>query len=609
MKPFGDRFMPSRGIERLTKVLTLMRVEKRHVLIPVLLSTLVAFSSGMSIALLLPLIEGVREGGFEAVFSQYPSLRTIAPIFNRLRLTDMQIFMTLLFGLFFAQLLMVAVDYANRLYCHYAAGHFEKNLSTALFDRYVQFGRVFFDQASKGVIHSVFEAVYIIPLLVDYMRASLTSTFKLIVRLIILILLSWRLALLFIAAMPLLYMLIKRLNVKLKRQSMQRYDMFSDAKKNLYNILNSMSLIKAYALEKAMGNVYDTAYEKFRKEDFTLSATREFGLVFQKTLFIVVLMMIAIALSPSIFQGGLSEAIRYFVFLYAAEGMIPIFQSLVRTFSNFTKKYGEVTVVCDVFDVANDRYVLRGGSKPCPGLREGIDVKHLNYVHESSGFEIKDVSFSIRKGETVAIVGESGSGKTTVLHLIMRLYDSKESIFLDGVPIENFDVESFRRNFSYVAQDSILMHDSIRANLRFGVTSDVSDEDLIEACRRMNLSHLVSVKKDLDKLIGDNGILLSGGEQQRMAIARALLRDTEIMIFDEATSALDSKTEGHVQLALSQATRGRTSIIVAHRLSTVKNADKIIVMDGGTMVESGTWDELIARQGNFHELWSKQIIA
>ena len=231
-----------------------------------------------------------------------------------------------------------------------------------------------------------------------------------------------------------------------------------------------------------------------------------------------------------------------------------------------------------------------------------ISLQNINFKYEDE-IVLKDFSLDINKGQTVALVGQSGSGKSTIANLLTRFYDVNEgTIAIDGIEIKDMNLQSLRELMGLVTQDSILFNDTIKANIALG-KQDATDDEIIEALKIANAFEFVQdLPLGIHTNIGDSGNKLSGGQKQRLSIARAVLKNPPIMILDEATSALDTESEKFVQIALENMMQNRTSIVIAHRLSTIQKADKIVVMQKGQIVEQGTHEELIARQGMYNKL-------
>jgi len=264
-----------------------------------------------------------------------------------------------------------------------------------------------------------------------------------------------------------------------------------------------------------------------------------------------------------------------------------------------------------VFEVLDSPTEPEGGNRPLTRARGEVEFRHVSFEYVAEkGAVLRDVSLKVPAGATVAIVGRSGSGKSTLVSLLPRFYDpTAGSVLLDGVDIREYPLRDLRRQISLVSQEVVLFNDTIRNNIVFGA-SGVGETQLQDAVRAAFVLEFVQqLPQGLDTLVGDRGVLLSGGQRQRIAIARALLRDTPVLILDEATSALDTAAERHIQAALEQLVRNRTTFVIAHRLSTVEGADRILVMRDGVIAEYGAHSELIARRGVYAELHRLQFSA
>ena len=241
-------------------------------------------------------------------------------------------------------------------------------------------------------------------------------------------------------------------------------------------------------------------------------------------------------------------------------------------------------------------------------FRSSIEFRDVSFNYEKSGMILKDINLRIDKGNIIAIVGPSGAGKSTLVDLIPRFYDAVSgSLLIDGKEIKRLTIKSIRDKMGIVTQETILFNDTIRNNIAYGM-KDIPKEKVIEAAKAAN-AHVFIDRLDTgyNTIIGDRGVKLSGGERQRLSIARALLKNPPILILDEATSSLDTESEILVQQAIERLMHGRTSVVIAHRLSTVRNADMIVVLNKGMIAETGTHDELIKNENIYRKLYNLQF--
>jgi len=263
-----------------------------------------------------------------------------------------------------------------------------------------------------------------------------------------------------------------------------------------------------------------------------------------------------------------------------------------------------------VFEVLDREPEDQGGTLELGKARGELELRDVSFSYaEEKGDVLRNISFKVPAGTTIALVGRSGSGKSTLVSLIPRLYDTQRgAILLDGHPLREYRLEDLRRQVALVSQDVVLFNDSIAANIAYGALASVPREAVERAAEQAFVTEFSArLPQGLDTLVGDRGVLLSGGQRQRIAIARALLKDAPILILDEATSALDSESERRIQEALGVLMQGRTTMVIAHRLSTVEGADRVLVMRDGAVVESGTHAQLIAQVGEYAALHRLQF--
>lgn len=311
------------------------------------------------------------------------------------------------------------------------------------------------------------------------------------------------------------------------------------------------------------------------------------------------------------------------LFLYAGEigfgdysafiVSVNLFLSPVMTLINFTEQYQNgVTGFERFLEIMDAEPEKDADGAADAGVLEGhIELKNVTYGYDSSKEVLKDVSLDIKRGETFALVGPSGGGKTTICHLIPGFYHvSSGEILIDGKSTDSFTLESLRRNIGIVQQDIYLFNASMKENILYGKPT-ATDQEIIEAAKRANIhDYIMSLPNGYETQIGERGVKLSGGQKQRLSIARVFLKNPPILILDEATSALDNTTELLIQESLDELAKGRTTIVVAHRLSTIRNADEIAVISDGKLCEKGNHKELMEKHGMYEALYSKtQLIS
>ena len=261
-----------------------------------------------------------------------------------------------------------------------------------------------------------------------------------------------------------------------------------------------------------------------------------------------------------------------------------------------------------VYELLTDKTYskIQNGTKKFTGLKKCLSLRKVTFSHKQRDILLKDFNIEIKKDQTTALVGASGSGKSTIVDILLRLYDVENGgVYIDDVNIKDYDIFTIREKMGFVSQDTFIFNGSIRENIAFG--TDYSDGEIQEAAKMANIDEFIKkLPEKYDTPVGDQGLMLSGGEKQRIAIARAIIRKPEILVLDEATSSLDNVSEKVVQKAIDKISKKCTTFIIAHRLSTIQNADTIHVVDNGEIVESGSHDELLKKKGKYWELYNIQ---
>jgi len=423
----------------------------------------------------------------------------------------------------------------------------------------------------------------------------------------LLFIISWKLALIAITIIPLAGFVIVNISRSIRRKSRRTAVKIAGITNIITETLTSMRIVKAFAMEdyevdrfsNETRNYYNLIFRRARLRSLAPPITETMGVIIGVALLWVGGTEVLNA------QGLTSEDfIRFILIMFS--GLQPI-RSLSNVFAEIqvgAASAERVFVILDNPPTIVDEF----DAVIIDTFENKILINDVSFKYESDDTVLKNISFEIEKGSSVALVGSSGSGKSTLADLIPRFYDVNQgAIEIDGQDIRHVTLNSLRRLMGIVTQETILFNDTIKANIAYG-QKDVDDKQVIAAATAANaLEFIEELPEGLDTVIGEKGVKLSGGQRQRLAIARAIMKNPPILILDEATSALDTESERLVQEALETLMTDRTVLVIAHRLSTVTNADKIIVMEKGLIKEMGTHDELIQKNGLYSNLYNIQF--
>ena len=510
-------------------------------------------------------------------------------------------------SLFIIYLIRMLLRYFIQFYGHIMGVRMQAQMRSDMFNKLERLPYTYYDEHETGSLMSrMTNDLFDISEIAHHGPENIfIAGFTLLASFIYLMLINWILALIIFACVPLLILVTAHFRHQMRVAMRESKIAMAKINSSLESSISGIRVTKAFTNTKKEQEKFEKSNESFVKA--RSSAFNAMGKFFASSQFITDIFNIIVLLAGGIFlYNGYIDIADYSTFIISVNMFItPINQliNFVEQFQNGTTGFKRFLEIMD----EEEENVIEG-NKICPKLKGDITFSHVKFHYKSSKGILNDISFTIPHGEKVALVGPSGGGKTTICHLIPRFYDINEGeITLDGENIKDFTLDSLRKQIGIVQQDVFLFGGAIRDNILYG-NLEASEEELIEASKKANIyDYIMSLPKGFDTDIGERGVKLSGGQKQRLSIARIFLKNPSILILDEATSALDNTTELLIQKALDELCKGRTAIVVAHRLSTIRNADKIIVISDGKIKEEGSHDELIKQNGAYKLLYDLQF--
>lgn len=431
---------------------------------------------------------------------------------------------------------------------------------------------------------------------------------------ITLIVISPKLMLFTIILAPLAFFLIKKIGKSLNKNANRAQMQIGEVMAVNEETLTGIKVIKAFSAENLIQQKFEEKNEKYTRSIIKTLRRKEAGAPLIEIISMITLVFIITYGGSLVISNAFSGSVLIF-FVVIFSRLIPSIQKIITSFYDLQKGKAAAKRIFEVLD-GDEKIIEITNPKEKSSFENKIEYRDVSfsYQHEESGEKeptdvLKSINLTIEKGKSVAIVGPSGSGKTTLVDLFPRFYDcTSGEILIDNIPIKDLKISDLRGLIGIVSQECILFNDTILHNIAFGQRA-ISEEEIIRAAKIANADEFIcALPNGYYTSIGDRGLTLSGGQRQRLSIARAILRNPDILILDEATSALDTESEYLVQEALNRIMQGRTSIIIAHRLSTIQHVDKIVVLEKGIIVEEGTHAELIAKNGVYKNLVDFQDI-
>ena len=510
-----------------------------------------------------------------------------------------------LFGLF---VLQAAFNFFGKYHLEWVGERVIADLRKKIYRHLHRLGFRFYAERRLGEITSRLtnDVASIRTALTDSLPQLLTISFSLIGSISLMVMLNWRLSGVIFLTVPFVTIASRYFGAKIRKLSRGIQDDLADSTAIAEDALGAIRLVKAFVREEYEVSRYHEAVERLfgtarRKVVLTQLFWSGVGILFMTTLVII-------------FWYGGQEVLAGR--LTAGELVAFIFYALniTRSINQSSRLYADVNTAAGaserVFELMEEKPEIEDspGAVILENVEGNVRIEGLRFAYENDREVLRGISFEVEAGQTVALVGPSGAGKTTLMNLIPRFYDpQKGAIYIDGHELRELNVKSLREQISIVPQEIHLFGTTIKDNILYG-RLDASDEEIVQAAKDANAhDFIMETEQGYDSRIGEKGVKLSGGQRQRLAIARAILKNPAILLLDEATSSLDSESEAQVQEALYRLMQNRTTFVIAHRLSTVQHADRIVVLDAGKIVEEGTHAKLINQNGLYSHLYELQF--
>jgi len=450
---------------------------------------------------------------------------------------------------------------------------------------------------------------------VEVVRKAVSSMYRSLPRdallaavyLAIVFLASWRLALLCCVVFPVLALAVGVIGRSIRRRSGRAQARMADLASVFQETIGGIRVVKAFSGERFAQSRFGRETHAYLRSVVKLRRVGSLASPLAELMGALGAVVVLWAGGNQVLAGTGLSATWFVIFLAAMVSLMQPVRSLTQLHTHLEEGDAAAARIFEILD-SPPRVTDRPGAKRLRGLERAISFENVSFEYESGVPVLRGVNLEIERGDVVALVGPSGSGKSSLVDMIPRFHDPTAGrVTIDGVDVRDVEIASLRKLLGIVTQETILFHDTIRANIAYA-DADPDPERVVAAARAANAHDFIAQSQHgYDTVIGDRGLRLSGGERQRLSIARAIYRNPEILVFDEATSSLDSESEAKVQQAIDRLMEGRTVVVIAHRLSTVRHADKIVVLDAGRIVESGTHAKLLENGGPYARLVERQF--
>jgi ATP-binding cassette, subfamily B, bacterial MsbA len=563
----------------------------------IILGVLTALSEGLSISLFIPLLQNQMGTGIGGIIGSMTALFNRIPADRRLLWVGVSLLLCVV--------LKNALSYSYSLLSQWVNASISHRLRCGVLKQLLNVGQSYLDtHDSAKLLNTLSSDTWRVTAAFQVFASVIINVCMTLILSMMLLLISWKLTLITGFLLLLISRIIQALTQRVKQLSVQATASNEMLGQRMLETFESLRLIRAFGRERHEENRFSVASRDVSKVFFKLDRITCLVSPLSEVLTAPLLLGILVVMAAGT-PGQMAVWLTFLILLYRLQPRIKQFDANRVALDALSASVEEVRCL---LDETNKPY-LRNGTRVFVAIDKAIVFENVSFHYDSGkNAALEQVTCSINMGETTAFVGPSGAGKSSLISLICRFYDpSSGRLLIDGIPLQELDLRSWRNQIAVVSQDVYLFNASVAENIIYGKL-DATGEELFEAARKAHaLEFIEDLPDGFETVLGDRGIRLSGGQRQRLALARAFIRDPQILILDEATNSLDLISEKVVQDALEQFGRNRTVLMIAHRISTIEHADKVIVLDAGRMVESGAVADLLATGGLFSRLYALQF--
>ena len=516
------------------------------------------------------------------------------------------------FALVAATVLKGAFDYLGTYLVNYAGFGMITDLRNQLYAATLRRSVAFFQKHTTGTLLSALinDMERVQYAMSTVLAEFLQQLFTLIFTACVVVLLGGRLAWVLVLFVPFVLGSVRRIGQRVRSTTRKGQDKLAEIQNILHETITGVRIVKAFSMEAWETKRFREAAKRLFRANLRSVSAAAISSPMMDIFGAIAIAVLILVGREQIKHRAMTEGI-FLAFIVSVFKLYEPVRKFAQFNNNFQQALGASSAIFDFLD-AQDEVREKPGASKMPPFHQGIRFEHVYFSYkdeENHRDVLHDINLSVTPGEVVAIVGSSGSGKTTLVHLLPRFFDvTRGTLLIDGHDVRDLTVASLRSEIAIVTQDTILFNDTVRNNIAYG--QPTVPKEKVEEAAQAALAHdfITALPNGYDTIIGERGLRLSGGERQRLSIARAILKNAPILILDEATSALDTESESLVQTALQNLMTGRTVFVIAHRLSTVRRADRILVLENGMITDEGTHERLMARTGTYRRLYEMQFV-